>query len=1436
MAGEAEAPDEMGEEWLQPLPQTRKYGHFEIAVSETGEPVELGHGAMGITYRGWDTVLHTSVALKIINISVADHPEARTRFVREARAAAQLRHPNIASVFHYGEQDGDCFYAMELVEGETLEARVLREGPLSVYLALEIVAQVAQALAAAESQGIVHRDLKPSNLMLVGKPGIQGEDETPLVKVIDFGLAKAVSGLQEDRSVTDTRILFVGTPAFASPEQYSKVGDTRLDTRSDIYSLGVTLWYLLSGKLPFIGSSLDELEQKLRNLPLPIEQLVRARVPRKIISLLRSLLAVDPGLRPQSARELLGLLRRCQEKFPLLASERRSRLHRRLLVCALCAAICAAGAFGFYKAQTPVIPPDRSIAVLPFQNLNPDHADGFYTSAVQYGFAAVLAHMPSYKVIGPESTGAYVSKQLDYSAIGRKLGVRYLLEGSVRRDGDMAHVAIRLLDVNNLTHPLTSQYDVPVDAASPFQNNQLRDSDTVRDPSQLLAFLQPVQSGGLGSLALGVGASVPFTEYEAEAGTLASGANVVSLTSPPTPDRSSPQLEASGRAYVQLAGKDQSVTWTNNTDKSFTAFNLRFSIPDTDKGGGTNATLDLFVNGTFRQALHLTSKQTWLYQTSVLEDGMSKVPAPDLLPHVFFDETHVFIEGTPVTPGSTIMLKPDPTDLAAFYWIDLIDLETPSAPLSKPADSLSIAEFGARADDVSFDNTDALKKCITAAEDQQKAVWVPTGIFYLKPSQENLHAEGIKIEGAGPWYSTIYSIVPLPSSAEPDILYCSSCAVRNLAFDSNANATDVSARGVAAVNMTGSDWLLDNIWAQHVGLVDANGLAGTVENCRVNNAWGMGIAINNVGVDANTVDMLDIENNFCRGNGSHGIGVSSVSSELPLHRPKIANNTSVCSYWGSNLRVTGGTGVLIENNLLRDAATESNMTVGIFGDNGANLDSAIIRGNSLVRGGASKFPSFPTASLIIGGDTAKVGFRTSNVDVVSNSITDSLFSGIRFDTSFNAVLQNNTISSTGNSGIEVTGDGPGVLLGNLIKSVPAGQSPIAITEGGRQVYLPICATSYNSASSGLSFEACSEGGRNLAYIQNGSYVLYHTLDLTNASTFVARVASDLPGGQIELRLDNPTGTLIGTAKVTYTSGWQNWRTVTCPVTPTSGIRDVYLVFRGGPGNLFNLQWFSLYAEPPIMMAADYATMSGDIKRDDCCEKQTNLAFITNGSYTSYSNVDLAGKKAFYARIAAPGLGGNIEIHLDAPTGLLIGTCTVPPTGGWSIWKTVSCGLLDQEGVHNLFLVYKGGDNGLFNLQWFAFDLPRPASIEATRLNSASPGISFEACAEGGHDVTSFSNGSYTIYNDINLSGVGSFTARMASGTAVAGEVQVHLDSPTGPLIGTCQVPVTGSPQKWADQSCKLLPSEGFHNLCLVYNCIGNTLPQTFNLKSFRLSP
>ncbi len=141
------------------MPGPLKYDHFEVEVGADGFPVELGAGAMAITYRARDTVLNSVVALKVIDRTVAQNPGARSRFLREARAAAQIRHPNVARVSHYGEQDGECFYVMEVVEGETLEAKVRREGPMPLALALEVIEQAARALAAAEACGVVHRDI-----------------------------------------------------------------------------------------------------------------------------------------------------------------------------------------------------------------------------------------------------------------------------------------------------------------------------------------------------------------------------------------------------------------------------------------------------------------------------------------------------------------------------------------------------------------------------------------------------------------------------------------------------------------------------------------------------------------------------------------------------------------------------------------------------------------------------------------------------------------------------------------------------------------------------------------------------------------------------------------------------------------------------------------------------------------------------------------------------------------------------------------------------------------------------------------------------------------------------------------------------------------------------------------------------------------------------
>ena len=289
-------------------PGPLKYDHFEVEVGADGFPVELGAGAMAVTYRARDTVLNSAVALKVIDRSAAENPGVRSRFLREARAAAQIHHPNVAQVSHYGEQDGECFYVMELVEGETLEARIRREGPMPLSLALEITEQAARALAAAEACGVVHRDIKPSNIMLESDPS-----GASIVKVIDYGVAKVLAP-QAGAGAEQTQAGFIGTPAFASPEQFAENGKSRIDTRSDIYSLGVTLWFLLCGRTPFVGRTLEEVAARQAE-ELPLEQLKNAHVPARVIALLQSMLAVDPAKRPQTARELLSAIHRCYTKF-----------------------------------------------------------------------------------------------------------------------------------------------------------------------------------------------------------------------------------------------------------------------------------------------------------------------------------------------------------------------------------------------------------------------------------------------------------------------------------------------------------------------------------------------------------------------------------------------------------------------------------------------------------------------------------------------------------------------------------------------------------------------------------------------------------------------------------------------------------------------------------------------------------------------------------------------------------------------------------------------------------------------------------------------------------------------------------------------------------------------------------------------------------------
>ena len=290
----------------EPNPAARRFQHYEICSRDGGATLdELGRGAMGITYRAQDLNLFSEVALKVISSRYSGNDEARARFRREARAAAQLRHPNVAAVFHFGETTGGrCFYAMELIEGETVEARLRRTGPFSPIVALEVATQVGRALMVAEAHGLIHRDLKPSNLMIMADDPV--EPDTLVTKVIDFGLAKAAA-ITLMRPGQGTRS-FSGTPDFASPEQLNS-DEMLIDIRSDIYSLGTILWYLLCGQTPFPGRTPGE----VRDHRLPWEQLRPAHVPGPVTELLSSLLALDPVERPQTARELLIALQRCQQ-------------------------------------------------------------------------------------------------------------------------------------------------------------------------------------------------------------------------------------------------------------------------------------------------------------------------------------------------------------------------------------------------------------------------------------------------------------------------------------------------------------------------------------------------------------------------------------------------------------------------------------------------------------------------------------------------------------------------------------------------------------------------------------------------------------------------------------------------------------------------------------------------------------------------------------------------------------------------------------------------------------------------------------------------------------------------------------------------------------------------------------------------------------------
>jgi TolB-like protein len=465
-------------------------GAYTIEHHADGSVWELGRGAMGVTYRAIDKALDRPVALKIINTERGSHSaEARERFMREARAAGALRHPNVATVYQFGvrEETGQFFYAMELVEGETLEERVRRLGPIDVLTTIDIALQVTAALEAAEERGLVHRDLKPGNLMLVSP-----NDETPrasterggysanmlgivatvlrrrarrtdrgtnqanrklVVKVIDFGVAKAVA--EKTNAMALTHGGFVGTPAFASPEQFT---NAPVDVRSDIYSLGATLWFLLTGHMLFSGRTIEEIRDARGSKPLPIDQLETARVPHRFISLLTSMLAIEPAARPASARELSARLQAIRASIT-----GRGKTARRLVLAAAIVALATIVAVqefhSFATKATPSAIPEKSIAVLPFENLSSDPNSAYFSEGIQEEILTRLAKIADLKVISRTSTQRYHSKPVNLAEVAKQLGVANILEGSVQKAADQVRVNVQLINAQTDSHLWADSYD-----------------------------------------------------------------------------------------------------------------------------------------------------------------------------------------------------------------------------------------------------------------------------------------------------------------------------------------------------------------------------------------------------------------------------------------------------------------------------------------------------------------------------------------------------------------------------------------------------------------------------------------------------------------------------------------------------------------------------------------------------------------------------------------------------------------------------------------------------------------------------------------------------------------------------------------------------------------------------------------------------------------
>jgi serine/threonine-protein kinase len=418
----------------------RTLSHFKIVD-------KLGEGGMGEVWLAEDQRLGRKVALKILPPARAESEDRLRRFEDEARAASALNHPGIAHIYDVGEADGIHFIAMEHVDGESLDQRIAGSAMTTTEI-LDIGSRLADALAAAHGQGVTHRDIKPPNLMLTGGGRL---------KVLDFGLAKLRPALGEGGGEATTQTItqpgvVMGTVQYMSPEQ--ALGKDA-DHRSDIFSTGVVLYQMATGRLPFKGSTPTEtITEIVRSEPQPVSELSPV-TPPELDRIIRKCMEKDPARRYQSARELVvdlsNLKRDTESGVTATVATRKSPSRSAFIGVAVAAALMVAVGFLLIRSDLWLSGRDsiESIAVLPFENGTGDQESDYLCDGLTESLINTLSQIPELKVISRRSVFAFKDSADDPATIGRKLEVQALVMGRLAQRGDRLTVSAELVDVSD---------------------------------------------------------------------------------------------------------------------------------------------------------------------------------------------------------------------------------------------------------------------------------------------------------------------------------------------------------------------------------------------------------------------------------------------------------------------------------------------------------------------------------------------------------------------------------------------------------------------------------------------------------------------------------------------------------------------------------------------------------------------------------------------------------------------------------------------------------------------------------------------------------------------------------------------------------------------------------------------------------------------------